>query len=418
MPEHRPGVRDLLRYRDFTRYAASRFLATIAWQMLGVAVGWQVYAITRDPLDLGLIGLAQFLPFLTLVLPGGAVADRTDRRMVIVCAYVIEGLCAAVLIAFTISGTREIWPVFLAMALFGAGRAFWMPAGQAMIVNLVPTEIFPRAVGLNSTLFQSAVIAGPAVGGVLYAFGETVLDHDGALLVYSVALGLLVAVVVLMLGVRPVRAPAPTGSITVHEFFEGLRFVWNRKPVLGAISLDLFAVLFGGATALLPIFAADILHVGPVGLGALRSAPGIGAACMGAVLAIRPIERHAGRWMFAGVALFGIATIVFGLSTSFWLSMAALFLLGVGDVTSVVIRHLLVQLETPDAIRGRVSAVNAMFIGASNELGEFESGVTARWWGAVPAVVVGGIGCLVVVGAYLALFPSLRKLDRFPKPPG
>lgn len=415
MPTPRHGVRELLRHHDFTRYAAARFCATIAWQMLGVAVGWQVYDLTRDPLDLGLIGLAQFLPFMVLVLPGGQTADRMDRRLVMIGAYATEALCVVVLLAFTLSGARAVWPVFIAMALFGAGRAFWMPAGQAMIINLVPNAVFPRAVGLNSTLFQTAIISGPALGGMLYALGETALGGRGALLVYGSALALLVAVVLLLARVRPVQAPPSGAPISAQYFFEGLRFVFQRKPVLGAISLDLFAVLFGGATALLPIFAADILEVGPVGLGALRSAPGVGAALTGAWLAWRPIERHTGAWMFGGVALFGVATIVFGLSTSFWLSWLALFLLGVGDVTSVVIRSLLVQLETPDAIRGRVSAVNALFIGASNELGEFESGVTARWWGAVPAVVVGGCACLGVVGICLWAFPGLRRLDRFPK---
>ncbi len=412
----RDGVRELLRHHDFTRYAAARFCATIAWQMLGVAVGWQVYELTRDPLDLGLIGLAQFLPFMVLVLPGGQTADRADRRLVMIGAYAVEALCVVVLLAFTLSNTRAVWPVFVAMALFGAGRAFWMPAGQAMIIKLVPAEIFPRAVGFNSTLFQTAMIGGPALGGVLYAFGETVLERSGALLVYGTALALLMAVVLLLAAVRPVRAPPSDARLSAGYLFEGLRFVLQRKPVLGAISLDLFAVLFGGATALLPMFAADILEVGPVGLGALRSAPGVGAALMGAWLAVRPIERHAGAWMFGGVALFGLATIVFGLSESFWLSLGALFLLGVGDVTSVVIRSLLVQIETPDAIRGRVSAVNSLFIGASNELGEFESGLTAKWWGAVPAVVVGGCACLAVVALYLWAFPGLRRLDRFPKP--
>lgn len=412
MPNSRDGARALLAYTDFSRYAAARFLATIAWQMLGVAVGWQVYAITRDPLDLGLIGLAQFLPFMLLVLPGGQTADRADRRLVMVGAYAVEALCVLVLIVFTIADTQVIWPVFVAMALFGAGRAFWMPAGQAMVINLVPAEVFPRAVGVNSTLFQTAIIGGPALGGVLYALGEALLEHHGALLVYCVALALLLVVIVLLAAVRPVRAPPSDAPFSASHLFAGLRFVMQHKPVLGAISLDLFAVLFGGATALLPIFAADVLDVGPVGLGVLRSAPGVGAAMMGAWLAIRPIERHTGPWMFAGVALFGLATIVFGLSTTFWLSWVALFLIGVGDVTSVVIRSLLVQLETPDAIRGRVSAVNALFIGASNELGEFESGLTARWWGAVPAVVVGGAACLVVVGVYLWRFPELRRLDR------
>ncbi len=417
MPVSKPGLREALRHRDYRRYALGRFFATLAWQMLGVAVGWQVYAITKDPLDLGFVGLAQFLPFLALVMPGGQVADRADRRLVMVFAYVVEAACVVVLLWFTLTGSRQVWPVFVAMALFGAGRAFWMPSGQAMVVNLVPPEIFPTAVGLNSTLFQTAVIIGPAIGGVLYALGESTLDVDGALVVYAVALVLLAIVIWLIAGVRPVRAPQSKEPVTTREFFEGLRFVFSRRPVLGAISLDLFAVLFGGATALLPVFAADILHVGPVGLGTLRTAPGVGAALTAAFLATRPIERHAGRWMFGGVALFGVATIVFGLSSSFVVSLLSLFLLGVGDMVSVFVRHLLVQLETPDAIRGRVSAVSAMFIGASNELGEFESGVTAKWFGTVPAVIFGGAACIAVVFAYLRLFPELRRLDRFPQPP-
>lgn len=417
MSATKPGLREALRHRDYRRYALGRFFATLAWQMLGVAVGWQVYAITKDPLDLGFVGLAQFLPFLALVMPGGQVADRADRRLVMVFAYVVESACVVVLLWFTLTGSRQVWPVFVAMALFGAGRAFWMPSGQAMVVNLVPPEIFPTAVGLNSTLFQTAVIIGPAIGGVLYALGESTLAVDGALVVYAVALVMLVIVIWLIAGVRPVRAPQSKEPVTTREFFEGLRFVFSRRPVLGAISLDLFAVLFGGATALLPVFAADILHVGPVGLGTLRTAPGVGAALTAAFLATRPIERHAGRWMFGGVALFGVATIVFGLSSSFIVSLLSLFLLGVGDMVSVFVRHLLVQLETPDAIRGRVSAVSAMFIGASNELGEFESGVTAKWFGTVPAVVFGGAACIAVVFAYLRLFPELRRLDRFPQPP-
>jgi MFS family permease len=407
------GVRGILANRDYRRYATGRFLATIAWQMLGVAVGWQVYSITHDPLDLGLVGLAQFLPFLACVLPGGQLADRADRRAVMIAAYVVESGCAAVLVAFTMSGSREIWPVFLAMALFGAGRAVWMPASQAMTVNLVAPEQFPTAVGFNSTLFQTAVVAGPALGGLLYAFGETVLHIQGALLVYSIALVLLLIVIVLYLGIRPVRAPPSSTPLSVHEFFEGVRFVLRNKPVLGAITLDLFAVLFGGAVALLPVYARDILQIGPIGLGTLRSAPGLGAATMAAWLAAAPIRQHAGRWMFGGVAVFGFTTMIFGLSRSFTLSLVALYVCGAGDMVSVFVRHLLVQLETPDAIRGRVSAVSAMFIGASNELGEFESGVTARVFGTVPSVVFGGLACLGVVGVYLWLFPSLRTLDRF-----
>jgi MFS family permease len=362
------------------------------------------------------VGLAQFLPFFALVLPGGQLADRRDRRLVLVVAYTIEAACAAVLLWFTWQGSRNVAWVFLAMALFGAGRALWMPAGQAMVVNLVPSSVFPAAVAFNSTLFEAAVIAGPALGGLLYAFGESRLEFAGAFLVYSVALVLLVIVVALMWSLTPRPPPEDARPASWRELTEGLRFVFQRRTVLGAISLDLFAVLFGGATALLPMFAADILKVGPEGLGLLRTAPGLGAACTAIWLARRPITRHAGSWMFGGVAVFGVATVVFGVSTSFWVSMAALFCIGAGDMVSVFVRHLLVQLETPDAIRGRVSAVSAMFIGASNELGEFESGLTASWWGPVRAVTVGGIACLVVVAGYLRFFPELRRLDRFPKP--
>ena len=406
----RVTLRAVLAHRDFRRYATARFLATVTWQMLGVAVGWQVYDLTRDPLDLGLIGLAQFLPFLALVLPAGQVADRRDRRLVLAAAYMTEVVAVLVLLAFTLSGSRETWPVFLAMGLVGAGRAFWLPTGQAMVVNLVPAPLFPRAAAFNATLFQLAMIAGPAIGGLLYAFGES------ALWVYGCALALLAAIIVSLMRVRPVRPPPSDAPNSWHELSAGLRFVFSRKPVLGAVSLDLFAVLFGGATALLPMFAADILRTGPEGLGLLRAAPGIGAALTAVSLARRPIARHAGRWMFGGVAAFGAATVVFGASTSFWLSFAALLVVGAGDMVSVFVRHLLVQLATPDAIRGRVSSVSALFIGASNELGEFESGLTASWWGPVPAVVVGGIACLGVAGAYLRMFPELHRLDRFPDP--
>jgi MFS family permease len=399
---------EALRHRDFARYAAARFLATLSWQMLNVAVGWQVYALTRDPLALGLVGLAQFVPFMALVLPAGQVADRTDRRLVLVAAYATEGCCAAILLALTLRGSTTVLPIYGALVLFGAGRAFWMPTGQAMVPNLVPVDAFPGAVALNSALFQVAVIAGPSVGGLLYLAGPAV--------VYGAVLALLLAVVLLMASVRPVRAPSTAQAWSFADVLEGLRFVRRRRPLFGAISLDLFAVLFGGATAMLPVYASDVLEVGPAGLGLLRTAPGVGAALVAAWLAVRPIDRHAGRYMFGGVAAFGIATIVFGVSESFWLSMGALVVIGAGDMVSVFVRHLLVQLETPDAIRGRVSAVNALFIGASNELGEFESGVAARYLGLVPSVVAGGAACLVIVGAYLKLFPELRTLDRFPRP--
>jgi MFS family permease len=398
-----------LRHRDFARYAFGRVFATLAWQIMGVAVGWQVYAITHDPLSLGFVGLAQFLPFVTLVLPAGQLADRADRRLLLVVAYTIETSCAVTMLLFTLLHGHDVRIVYFAVALFGAGRAFWMPAGQAMTPNLVPPADFPNAVAVNSGLFEAAAISGPAIGGALYLLGPEVA--------YGAATAMLAVVVFLMAGIRPVRARNVGGESMLHEVLEGLRFVSRQKVVLGAISLDLFAVLFGGATAMLPVFAADVLHVGPVGLGVLRSAPGVGAALTAWVLAVRPIRRHVGRWMFGGVGVFGLATIVFGVSSVFWISLAALFCLGAGDMVSVFIRHLLVQLETPDAIRGRVSAVNSMFIGASNELGEFESGVTARWFGLVPSVVLGGCATLLVIAMQLWLFPALRRMDRFPESP-
>jgi len=400
-----------LRYRDFTVYAAARFCTTLAWEMLGVAVGWQVYQLTHNPLDLGLIGLAQFLPFVLLVLPAGHVADRADRRLVLIAAYSVQGICAGVLLWFTLAGGTRVWPVFIAMILFGSGRAFSMPTSQAMTPNLVPPEVFPKAVALNSTLLEIASIVGPSLGGVLYLLGPSI--------VYGVGFGAVLLVVTLIYTIKPVHAKRGSDDGATADLLGGLRFVLHRRTVFGAISLDLFAVLFGGATALLPAYASDILHVGPAGLGLLRTAPGAGAALTAITMAFFPIERRVGKWMFGAVALFGLSTIVFGLSHSFVVSLLALILLGAGDMVSVYIRSLLVQLETPDSIRGRVSAVSSMFIGASNELGEFESGLTARWFGLVRAVVIGGIATLLVVGTYLQLFPELRKMDTFnrPKPP-
>ena len=396
-----------LQHRDFTVYAIARFCTTLSWQILGATVGYQLYQLTHDPLALALVGLAQFLPFVLFVLPAGQVADRFDRRLVLICAYSVEATCAAALLCFTLAGVTLVWPVFVAMAIFGVGRAFWMPTGQAMTPNLVPREAFPSAVAVNSTLFTVGVIVGPALSGVLLLRGP----H----LAYAVVVSLLVIVVSLMLTMKPVRAETAPQTFGFDHFVEGLVFVFQRRTVLGAISLDLFAVLFGGATAMMPIYASDVLHVGPVGYGMLRAAPGVGAALVAAVLAFSPIQRNVGRWMFSGVVLFGCSTIVFGLSTVFALSLAALFLLGAGDMISVFVRHLLVQLETPDSIRGRVSAVSSMFIGASNELGEFESGVAARALGLVPSVVLGGLVTLAVVVVYTLVFPELRRMREFPR---
>jgi len=381
--------------------------------MLAVAVGWQVYALTHDPLALGLVGLSEFLPFLCLVMVGGHVADHADRRNVLVIAWSIEALCIGALLWFTLAGARVVWPIYLVIATFGSTRAFYAPSMQALVPTLVPREEFPLAVSLNSTLFQIAVITGPMLGGVLFLLGPAV--------VFGVCLGLFVLTVLLTASLgrhraqpqeaeasAPESAPAGTG----HQLLEGLRYVLHQRLVLGVISLDLFAVLFGGATALLPIFAAEVLHIGPAGLGLLRTAPGVGAALTAGLLTLRPINRHAGVYMFGGVAVFGLCTIVFGLSRNVYLSLAALFVLGCGDMLSIYVRGILVQLNTPDAIRGRVSAINSMFIGGSNELGEFESGVTARWFGAVRAVLLGGVLTLAVVGSWIGLFPQLRRLDR------
>jgi MFS family permease len=400
--------RALLRNRDFACFLSARFLASLAVQMQTVAVGWQVYEVTRDPLDLGLIGLSQFLPFVLLVLPAGHLADSHDRRRILAVCFAVECLCALLLLALAARGMDSARPVFAVMVLFGMARAFAMPTGQALLPNLVPRAQFGTAVALNSSTWQISTIAGPALGGFVYLLG--------ARTVYATVAVLLALAVAMVLALRGggVDAGRAAGSPGWQSLLSGLRFVRSKRLVLGAISLDLFAVLFGGATALLPVYAADVLHVGPTGLGWLRTAPGVGAAVWGAALGLFPITRRIGHWMFGGVIVYGVATVLFGLSASFWLSLGALVVMGAGDMVSVYIRHLLVQLETPDEIRGRVSAVNAVFIGASNELGEFESGVTAAWFGTVPAVVIGGLATLTVAGVWTRRFPELWKLDRFP----
>jgi MFS family permease len=403
-----PRAFSALQHPNFARFLWARFLSTLAVQMQSVAVGWQVYALTGDPKDLGFIGLAQFLPFVALVLPAGHVADRFDRRRILALCYATEVVCGLLLLGFTLSGLQAVWPVFGVMLLFGAARAFSMPTSQAITPNLVPVERLGNAVTLNSSTFHVATIAGPTLGGLVYLLGPAT--------VYSVVAIVLSISVLLMSGVHVPQVPPREERVGWHSLLEGLRFVRSREVVLGAILLDLFAVLFGGATALLPAYARDVLHVGPTGLGLLRTAPGAGAAICAILIAFVPITRHVGRWMFGGVALFGATTVVFGASTIFAISLLALFLAGAGDMVSVYIRHLLVQLDTPDAIRGRVSAVNAIFIGASNELGEFESGITAAWWGVVRSVLIGGAATLAVTLLWTRIFPTLWKMDRFPEP--
>jgi MFS family permease len=399
----------VLRHGGLRWYLLARLFGTLAVQMQVVAVGWQVYEATHDPLDLGLIGLSQFLPFIVLILPAGHVADRYDRRRVVAGCFALQAIGALLLLGVTRAGLPAVWPVFAIMGLFGVARAFLMPAAQALLPNVVPPEQYGHALPLSSSANQVARITGPALGGLLY--------FAGAEAVYAVVALLLAASFGLILAARAVRAaPAPRVPLSWTNLLSGLAFVRSRPVVLGAISMDLFAVLFGGATALLPAYAGDILHAGPLGLGFLRTASGIGAAVCGLALALRPIQRHVGRWMFGGVAAFGLATVVFGVSTSLWLSLAALTVLGAADMLSVYVRQMLVQLATPDAIRGRVSAVNSVFIGASNEVGEFESGLTAAWWGVVPAVVVGGAATMLVAWAWTRLFPVLWRMERFPGP--
>ena len=396
----------VLRNRDFSFYLSARVLGTLAVQMQSVAIGWQVYEITGNLFDLGLIGLAQFAPFLVLILLAGHVADRYNRRNIILVCLAAQLLCALLLLGFTLTGSHVVWPVFAILVLFGSARAFMMPATQAILKNMVPLESFGAAVALSSSSFHVAVIAGPVLGGLLYLAGPRT--------VYITAALLLLASIALMSRAKSAPQAINSAPATWHTVLEGLRFVRSRPIVLGAISLDLFAVLFGGATALLPAYARDVLHVGPTGLGLLRTAPGLGAALCSVMLAMTPIRRHVGAFMFGGVALFGAATLVLGATTSFAVALVALFLLGVGDMVSVYIRHLLVQFETPDDIRGRVSAVNSVFIGASNELGEFESGITAGWFGLVRAILFGGAATLVVTGVWALMFPVLSRMDRFP----
>jgi MFS family permease len=396
----------VLKHRNFSFYLGARVLGTLAVQMQGVAVGWQVYQITGSLFDLGLIGLAQFAPFLLLILAAGHVADRYNRRNIIAWCLTAQLVCAVSLLGFTLTTLTVVWPVFAILVLYGSARAFMMPATQAVVINMVPTESFGKAIALSSSTSQLATIAGPVLGGLLYGFGPKV--------VYLIASTLLLLSVLLMRMTAPVPQISNREPATWHTVLEGMRFVWSRPVMLGAMSLDLFAVLFGGATALLPALAHDVLHIGPEGLGLLRTAPGVGAALCSMALAFHPITRRVGLCMFGGVGLYGLGTVVLGSTAHFGVALAALFFMGAGDMVSVYIRHLLVQFETPDAIRGRVSAVSSVFIGASNELGEFESGVTAGWFGLVRAVVFGGVATLAVTGVWAWRFKVLSLMDRFP----
>jgi MFS family permease len=392
-------------YSNFRYYMTARFLVTASSEMQGVAVAWQVYGLTGRALDLGLVGLAQFLPGVLLFLAAGQTADRVPRQRILQSCYGAFSLVSFLLLLLTLRGVASAWPIYAALLLNGVVRAFNGPASQAFLPLMVPQEHFPNAVAWGSSIFQGAMILGPVAGGLLYGFtGSPTAVYASAAAAYLMGLALISAI-------RVKLAQRPRGAAGLGVVLEGLRYIWREKLVLGAISLDLFAVLLGGAVALLPIYARDILKVGAAGLGILRSGPGIGAVTMAIVVAHWPLKRHAGAAMLWCVAGFGVFTVVFGLSRNIALSMAALILVGACDMVSVIVRHTMVQLATPDEMRGRVSAVNMIFIGASNEVGQFESGLTAQWFGTVPAVVIGGIGTLVVVAFWAWLFPALRQVN-------
>ncbi len=389
------------RYKSYQLYWISRFANSFAAQIVAVAVAWQIYDIGRDPLHLGLVGLSQFLPSLVLVLVTGAIADRLGRRLIMAITDLIEAGCALAILYLTYQGVDTVWPFFPILIVFGIARAFNAPATSALIASTVPEKVFANAVAWNSSAWQTATIVGPVAGGLLYGISPEVAYFVGFLLLVISA-------------ITAIMIPKPAKSrkrerVNLDTLLAGFRYIYKEKVVLGAISLDLFAVLMGGAVALLPVYARDILELGPWGLGLLRSAPGIGAVAIALWLTGRPIKDHAGIIMLICVGFFGVFTIVFGASTIVWLSILALALLGAADMVSVYIRETLIQLWTPDDLRGRVNAVNMVFVGASNELGEFRAGTMAAFIGVVPAVVFGGIGAIGVAALWGVLFPALRK---------
>jgi MFS family permease len=389
------------RHRGFAYYWTARLLANFSVNVVSVAIGWQVYDMTKDPLDLGIIGLVQFLPALALVLVTGSVADRFDRRVIMGLCMVGEALAMAALLAFTLSGSTNVMIVFAILLGFGVVRAFLGPASGALAPNLVPPEELSGAIAWNSSSWQVATITGPVAGGLLYGLAPTAP--------YIVAVTLVAIGVVLVALIPHTPQKRLDDKPSWETVIAGFRYVWHEKIVLGAISLDLFAVLLGGATALLPVYARDVLDVGPWGLGLLRAAPAIGAISVALWLAFHPVRDRAGLLLFLFVTVFGVFTVVFGLSTVTWLSVVALVVMGASDMVSVYIRETLIQLWTPDAVRGRVNAVNMVFIGASNELGEFRAGVSAALIGAVGAVVIGGVGTVGIALLWSRLFPSLRR---------
>ncbi len=405
-PEVGTSPRIAFQYRDFRLLQLARLFSIIAFEMQSVALGWQVYAITHRAIDLGYVGLAQFLPGVALFLIAGHAADRFDRRGILLLCNASYSICSLLFLLHARTGQATVGPIYVVLVLLGIVRAFSGPAGQSIMPQIVPAEHFENAVAWNSALFQTATILGPSIGGLIYGFsGKAQTVYACSAIMYLAA-----TTAVAMMHIRTGRMEKRAASL--QTILAGFHYVWEHKIILGSISLDLFAVLLGGAVALLPIYAQQILHVGPRGLGMLRSAPAVGSALIGVALAHRPLKRRAGLVMFFCVAIFGAATIVFGLSRSMALSLIALFVVGASDMVSIFVRSTLVQVATPPAMRGRVSAVNMLFVGASNQLGEFESGITAHWFGTVESVVLGGIGTLVVVVLWAWMFPQLRKVEQ------
>jgi len=391
---------------DFVLFQMARFLIVAAVEMQAVAVGWQVFDITKRALDLGLVGLAQFLPGILLFLVSGHASDRFERRKVLAACYSGFALCSALLLLIAERGTHSVKPIYAVLIMLGVVRSFNGTASRSILPQLVPEEHFSSAVAWNATTFQAATILGPSLGGILYA-----LAH-GPWLVYAVAMLTALGALVSAFRIRARQQSRRREPMTLKTVFAGLHFIWREKLILGAISLDLFAVLLGGAVALLPVYAREILHTGPWGLGLLRTAPGVGAAVMAVALAHRPLRGRAGPTLLWSVVGFGVFTILFGISTSLVLSLISLVFLGAADMVSVIIRAMLVQFGTPDEMRGRVMAVDMVFIGTSNELGQFESGLTAQWFGTVPAVVLGGVGTLLVIVLWAWRFPELRRAGK------
>jgi len=393
-------------YPAFTLYETARFLVVAAMEMLSVAVGWQVYEITHRALDLGYVGLAQFLPGFALFLVAGHATDRFNRRKLLMGCYAGFTLCSALLLVLTHRSVHTVYPIYAVLVGIGVVRSFNGPVSRALLPQLVPEEHFANAVAWNSSVFQVAVILGPALGGVMYAF------FRGPAAVYALATVVSAAAMFSTLRIKAQSQAFAREPVSWKTVFAGFHYIWQQKVILGSISLDMFAVLLGGAVALLPIYASEILKTGPWGLGLLRSAPGVGAALMAILIAHYPIRRRAGLTMLWCVAGFGVFTILFGISRSLVFSMIALLMVGATDMVSVIIRATLIQIATPDEMRGRVNAVDMLFIGVSNELGEFESGLTAHWFGTVPSVVIGGIGTLAVIAIWAWKFPELRKADQ------